>query len=737
MSFAAKPEHIVDVAVPVPLRRSFDYQSEVAVKPGSRVLIPFRSRQLVGVVLPTSPDKSIRKLKNIISVLDEEPSIPSTMLEFYIWSADYYHYPLGEMIQAALPPNLRKAIKQYDPDTPQYYMQNPDIPEVEALSQLSRAPKQKQLYLSLTGGQCLRLDEIAKLPQLVNVDNLTGSMNILKKKELIIATNQAPEISKEFAGTLNPEQSETLSRIEQSKFGFNTHLIHGITGSGKTEIYLHAIKTCLDAGQQALVIVPEISLTKQLVERFASRFGHRVHCYHSGINPSQRYRTWWKARNGSAGVVLGTRSAVFMPILNLARIVVDEEHDLSLKQMDGFRYHARDLAIKRASLEDIPIILGSATPSMESMQNARSGKYQISKLRQRTGDAILPKIEFIDLRKQSAKRGLSSKLIGAVNEQLNRGQQSILYINRRGYAPIAECPHCQWRACCDRCDAYMTYHKISDQLCCHYCGKTAVSPELCPQCRSPLFFRGTGTQRIEESLQELFPNASILRFDRDQVRSFRQLQETLDRINNGQADIIVGTRMISKGHDFKGVTLVGIINPDYGLYSIDFRAPEQLFQDLMQVAGRSGRGEDPGRVLIQTHHPHNPYMQMVRDQDYDAFFDSCQKERAIGKVPPFSCMALWRAESRQPKIGFRLLHQIKQQGELLLASEDRECIEIMDPVNSPMGRLDGWHRVQLLVKSNNRNRLHQVLRPWVFWAEKIGYTQKLRWSLDIDPMEIL
>jgi len=736
MPSTSKSGFIISVAVPVPLRRTFDYRSENDIEPGSRVLLPFRNRQLVGVVVPVSPDRSVRKHKSIIQVLDDRPSISPAMLEFYAWSASYYHYPIGEVIHTALPPNLRKAVRLYDPDTPEHYMQNPNISEHEVLNTLARAPKQEQLYSSLANGLCLCLDEIKRLPQVSGIRDVRGGMQNLKKKGLIIQTHRPADEMRPFEDLLNSEQSVALSNIKATEKGFHTHLVHGITGSGKTEIYLHAIHDCLSRGQQVLVLVPEISLTKQFVERFVNRFGNRVHCYHSGINKTQRYLTWWKARNGTAGVILGTRSAVFMPILDLGGIVVDEEHDLSFKQMDGFRYHARDLAIKRASLQDIPVILGSATPSMESMQNAHSGKYHLSILRKRAGEANLPEIRFLDLRQQPARYGLSPSLISAIRKQLESSQQTILYINRRGYAPVAECPNCRWRACCDRCDTYLTYHKTSHRLCCHYCGKTFETPEICPQCRSEVFFRGAGTQRIEESLGKLFPDASILRFDRDRIRSFRQLQDTLDAINSRQADIIVGTRMISKGHDFHGVTLVGIINADQGLFSVDFRAPEQLFQDLLQVSGRSGRGQDPGRVFIQTHHPDNPYMEMVRNQDYDSFFESCREERKLAHVPPFSSFALWRVESREREDGFRLLRTIKQYGDSLLASMNLTAVQIMDPVDSPILRIDEWHRSQLLVNSNTRADLHQILKHWVHSIENIPSNQKLRWSLDIDPMEM-
>ncbi len=732
-----KTKPIVSVAVPVPLRRTFDYCFEREIEPGSRVVVPFRNRQLVGMVIPTSPDQSITKHKNIIHVLDNRPFIPPAILEFYIWSANYYHHPIGEVIQTALPPNVRMAIKLRNPDAPEYFIQNPKFPEHDALGMLSRARKQQLLYSSLSDGKCLRLDEIEKLPQVSEIRNVRSGMQHLKKKGLVIQIHRPASKIRPCENSLNREQSETLSKIQATQPGFHTHLIHGITGSGKTEIYINAIHDCLKRGRQVLVLVPEISLTKQLVDRFIDRFGDRVHCYHSGISKSERYRTWWKAGNGTAGVVLGTRSAVFMPILNLAIIVIDEEHDLSFKQMDGFRYHARDLAIKRASLEEIPIILGSATPSMESMQNAYSGKYHLSILKKRAGEANLPKIEFIDLRRQPAQYGLSRPMISAINKQLEDSQQTILYINRRGYAPIVECPNCRWRASCDRCDAYMTYHKTNDRLNCHFCGNTSVAPDFCPQCRSPLLLRGAGTQRIEESLAKLFPDASILRFDRDKIRTYRQLQETLDFINKGQVDIIVGTRMISKGHDFHGVTLVGIINPDQGLYSIDFRAPEQLFQDLMQVSGRSGRGKDPGRVYIQTYHPENQYMEMVRHQDYDSFFACCREERKAALVPPFSSFALWRVESRKPEEGLRLLRKIKQHGDSLRASMKLESsIQIMDPVLSPVIRIDEWHRFQLLVNATARTQLHQILKQWIDWVENIPTSPKLRWSLDIDPMEM-
>lgn len=736
MSTDSENGRIVSVAVPVPLRRAFDYVADTDIEPGTRVLIPFRNRKLVGIVLPNSPSTSTRSLKPILRALDEKPTISRLMLEFFLWASGYYHHPVGEVIQAALPPPLRKAVALHDPDTARYFSRNEDIPDDVAMAQLARAPKQKQLYRNLTSGQRMKLNELARLPELHDVGHLSSVIRNLVKRGLIIATDPPPGVIVPFDGTLNPEQHKALSRIEESAGRYCSHLLHGITGSGKTEIYLHSIESCLEAGKQALVLVPEISLTPQLVERFTNRFGNRVHCYHSGMNPAQRYRTWWKARNGTAGVVLGTRSAIFVPILNLGRIIVDEEHDLSYKQLDGFRYHARDMSIKRASLEEVPVILGSATPSMESMENVQTGKYRISRLRRRTGKASLPEIELIDLRKQPARDGLSTRLVEVLGQQLAKNKQTILYINRRGYAPVAECPQCQWRSSCDRCDAYMTYHKISDRLRCHHCGRTSRKPDHCPQCRSELFFRGAGTQRIEEALGRLFPDARVFRFDRDKLGTFRKLQHTLECINSGNADIVVGTRLISKGHDFPKVTLVGIINPDPGLYNVDFRAPEQLFQELVQVAGRAGRGKDSGRVLIQTSHPDNPYMEMVRHQQFDDFFRICREERRTAQVPPFSHMALWRAESRRPEAGLEFLELTRRQGKNLTVSMNLTSVQIMDPVSSPMERVDERYRAQLLVKSFSRGQLHRVLTPWTEWVEHASSGKRLRWSLDVDPMEM-
>ncbi len=539
-----------------------------------------------------------------------------------------------------------------------------------------------------------------------------------------------------FQDCLTEQQRLAINTVVAGLGKFASFVLNGITGSGKTEVYLHITEHCIERGQQAMVLVPEIALTPQLVARFTERFGYGVCVIHSSMTDQQRYRAWWQARAGNATVVLGTRSAVFTPMKNIGVIIVDEEHDISYKQQSGFRYHARDLAIKRASLEGLPIVLGSATPSMESMNNATSGRHQLLSLSHRIGAAKLPLIEFIDLKIFPLDEGLSAPLLGAISQGLERQQQTILYINRRGFATVAQCNACAWQARCDRCDAFLTFHKKTNTFRCHHCGKIIRAQSKCPQCNQALFYAGAGTQRIEKKLTAHFPDARISRFDRDEINTQKKLEHALQQINTRQVDVIIGTQLIVKGHDFPAVTLVGVIDPDQGLYSADFRAPEYLFQQLVQVAGRAGRGHAAGRVMIQTAHVGNPYLHLIRQHDFEQFYRYCSAERNLAKLPPFAYIALWRAESTDDTASLKFLQFVSHCGHKILTRQSITGIMIMDPISSPMEKRAGKFRAQLLVQAAQRKSLHQLIAPWLKEIETASASRKVRWSIDIDPMEM-
>ncbi|MDD9855849.1 MAG: primosomal protein N', partial [Gammaproteobacteria bacterium] len=571
--------------------------------------------------------------------------------------------------------------------------------------------------------------------------------------------------------------------------GFASFLLHGVTGSGKTEVYLEAAKRCIDSGRQALILVPEIALTPQLVARVRARLGgaggaensvdpgkigdpgetgdpvdprktvdlsgpgnpdndpeNRVAVLHSNLSAEQRYRAWWRARAGRAVAVLGTRSAIFTPLQSPGLIIVDEEHDMSYKQQDGFRYHARDLAIKRASLEGVPVVLGSATPSMETRHNAARGRHRRLALDQRGGASGLPRIALLDAKRHRPVDGISAPLLRAIGERLARREQSIIFLNRRGFAPTAQCAACGWQALCGRCDARLTYHRgCGDhgdgaehggaQFQCHHCGRTAPARDACAECGERILFIGAGTQRLERYLRGKFPAARISRLDRDRVTSQAQLEAALRAIRDGATDIIIGTQLIAKGHDFARVTLVGVVDADQGLYSADFRAPEYLFQQLTQVSGRAGRADAPGEVLVQTAHPAHPTLQTMRRHDFEHFARHCIDERRAADCPPFSRFALWRAESTDPDAAVDFLRYAATLGRRL-ARGRFDAVQVMDAVVSPMEKRAGRYRAQLLVKSPARGPLHRLLDEWLAAIENDPKSRRARWSIDIDPMEM-
>lgn len=531
---------------------------------------------------------------------------------------------------------------------------------------------------------------------------------------------------------LNEEQQAAVEHITAASNQFKIFMLDGVTGSGKTEVYLQAIAALLKAGKQVLVLVPEISLTPQTIDRFKKRFNEPIVALHSSLTEKQRYVAWCDAKCGKARIVIGTRSAIFTPFANLGMIIVDEEHDASFKQQDRFRYHARDLAVMRASFLQIPIVLGSATPSLESVLNVQRQRYQSLLLRERAGNACLPHYEFIDISKEKLADGLSAALIEKMREHLNNNNQVMLFLNRRGFAPVLFCAECAWIADCKRCDAKMVYHRINSRLHCHHCDSRMPIPRRCPNCKTErLEALGLGTQRLEQRLAELFPEVPIIRVDRDSTRRKGAMHDLLDQIHQHPSSILLGTQMLAKGHHFPQVTLVGIIDADTGLFSADFRAAEQMGQLLLQVAGRAGREEKAGTVLIQTRHPEHPLLQILLSQGYAAYSQALLAEREKASLPPYSYFAVIKAEAHHENTAHDFLITVKNNSEKL-----SEQITTLGPVSALLAKRKGMYCKHLIFKSKRRTQLQEFLKQLIAQIEKTPTQQTVKWVLDVDPMEV-
>ncbi len=722
------------VAVPVPLRRGFDFVAPAPAARGTRVLVPFGRRHRVGIVLETVPRPAVaaHRIRPIVRLLDSGPAYSEALFDTLWWAAEYYHHPVGEVLFAALPPPLRTE-RPLRPRIPMQFHLTARGRDGD-LESLQRAPLQQAIVKTLReDARPYLAGEFAPLSR-----SWRPAVSALVEKGWVqpipaltvtrTARDRAPSPS------LTPHQRTAADALIAALGGYRCFLLHGVTGSGKTEVYLRVVEACLARAQQALVMVPEIALTPQLVERFRNRVGAPVAVLHSGIGDAERHRIWWSARNGETRVVLGTRSAVFTPFSDLGAIVVDEEHDPSYKQQDGFRYHARDLAIFRARRENTPIVLGSATPSLETLANVAHHRFHLLELPERVAGARLPEVHILDLRGTTGVGGLAAPLVRRMSAAMKHGEQSLIYLNRRGFAPVLLCTQCRWIASCERCDARLTFHKRDRELRCHHCGRRSRAPEQCPACAaSDLESIGEGTQRIEETLNETFAGACIVRVDRDSVRSRERLTQTLTQVNSGAADILVGTQLLGKGHDFPQVTTVGVVNADQGLFSVDFRALEHLFQRVMQVAGRAGRARKPGVVLVQTRYPDHPYWKFLKRHDYRAFANAALAERRAAHCPPYTHFALVRSESVNPKDGFRFLRAARRAGADLAAQVG---IRLMDVVASPMEKRAGRYRAQLLVAGDHRKPLHAFLSTWIARIEVLKPARRVRWSVDVDPMDM-
>jgi primosomal protein N' (replication factor Y) len=729
---------VVQVALPLPVRQTFDYRllpEHAEVENGSRVQVPLHQRLVTGVVMKTTITSTVpsQKLKSVSSVIDSEASLTSNLLKFLRWAADYYHHPIGEVVYAALPTAMRGS-RDMQPRLPIRY--SVTSAGKTALSTLSRHAKVQRQVLEALG----KVGKVGLPHNTLKIQSAT-ILKSLRARGWIDARHEARDFlfvgETKVAPNLNRSQDRVTREIIADLSIYTPFLLQGVTGSGKTEIYLRAAASVVESGRQVVILVPEIALTPQLLARFRNGMSGNLAVMHSGLTDRERHITWWAARQGLVDVVIGTRSAVFIPLARPGLYIVDEEHDASYKQQEGFRYHARDLIVKRAHLDSVPVILGSATPSLESMENARRGRYRLLVLHERARGATMPDFQLLDLGRLPVYSGMTQPVLNALRLRLERNEQSIVYVNRRGFAPVLLCSACRWQARCYRCEVRLTLHRQSNRLLCHHCGYSQRLPENCPECgHMSLHAIGEGTQRIEEALRKELPSARILRVDSDNTTTAQRFAKDLARVRAGQIDILVGTQLLGKGHDFPSVTLVCILNADSGLYSIDFRAPERLYQQLTQVAGRAGRAERPGQVLVQTRYPHDISLFRLASHDFDGFVSAELDQRRLALCPPFSRFALLRAESAQPLSALNFVNSAADVGRRRLRRKKSQMVEILDPVPSPMERKAGRYRAQLLVRSQKQAELHDFLRTWLEDLEKLKEGRAFRWSLDVDPIDM-
>ncbi len=719
---------IVRVALDIPLHTLFDYTVDEPVVVGQRVIVPFRHRSMVGLVIECEDTTSVSltRIKPVSRVLHDIAPISDSLLKIMKFCSDYYHYPIGQSVMSALPASLRGDKPIPIKSVPNYRLRA-DIPSFETVS--SRKVVARRLLEKLALHSCTR-DQLNRLST-----SASAQLNWLIKEgwvEEFDSPVQRQSIHTfSCAHKLTGEQKLAVDGVTKSS-GFHCFLLHGITGSGKTEVYVHLMDEVLHRGGQILLLVPEINLTPQLEGYFLSRFPDTaLVSLHSGMSDNARFQNWQRAQTGVAQIILGTRSSVFTELPQLALIIVDEEHDSSFKQQDGLRYSARDVAIFRANGAGIPIVLGSATPSFESYHNAKTGRYSLLTLTGRAQiEARLPEIKCIQIKQTVMHEGISVVLLHDIERCLARGEQSLLFINRRGYAPVMMCRECGWLSDCKHCAGKMVLHLKEKRLRCHHCGYQLRMPTVCPGCAHPeLHPVGSGTQRVESILQSRFPDARILRVDRDSTRNKRAWQKMRDQIHANEVDILVGTQMLAKGHDFPALTLVGVLDPDGALYSGDFRAAEKLFAQLMQVAGRAGRSDKPGTVLIQTEFPDHPLFRFLQNHDFDGWAALQLAERRMAGFPPFAFQVILRAEGMSESEVYAYLNQARQ-----AACELKYPVDILGVVPATLARRANHIRAQLLIQADTRRDLQQFLHAWQPHLDSIAM-QKLRCSLDIDPLE--
>lgn len=729
-------QRILKVALDVPLDALFDYlDGGLDVVVGQRVVVPFGRRKQVGMVVQIAghSDVPADKLKAIMQAFNSEPPLDAETFALLRFCADYYQYPYGQALLSALPTRLRQTEPAVARKQHVYSLTQAGVAAgLEALP--ARAAVRRRLFAVLLENAELDESALAAISS-----GWRKAMQMLVQAGSVeareILAGMAP--SAQAAGVepvLNAAQTQALQAMLTQPQGFKPWLLHGITGSGKTEVYIRLLQSVLagNAGQ-ALVLVPEINLTPQLEARFRSRLpDFPLVSLHSNLGESERLQSWRLAQSGQARIVIGTRLAVFTPMPQLRMVIIDEEHDGSYKQQDGMRYHARDVAMVRAQRRDVPILLGSATPALETWHNALTKKYGLLTLTDRAvAQAALPNIRCIDVSRGGTQEGLSPLLVAAMRERLQRGEQSLLFINRRGYAPVLLCSSCNWIAPCSRCSARLVVHLRQGRLRCHHCGHEEKITRQCPSCGNPdLHPTGHGTQRLEQTLAALLPEARILRVDRDSTRRKHALTDMLAAVHADEVDILVGTQMLAKGHDFPSLTLVGVIDTDSALFSPDFRAAERLFAQLMQVSGRAGRADKAGEVLIQTAFPDHALFNALREQDFTAYAQALLSEREIVQFPPYNYMALLKAEANDYVL---VQHFLKFAADTAHSLSDK--VTVYDPVRPQMERLKGMERGQLLMQANSRQPLQRLLKTLVMSLREHPLNSKIRWAVDVDPLE--
>ncbi len=730
---------VVRVAIQRPIYKLLDYLCDSDVKPqlGCRVRVPLGNFSVYAIVVDTGVESEISRLKKVIDIIDEKPLLDASMLDLLLWCSQYYLYPIGEVLFHALPVALRKG-KSFPGIR---LWQANKRGNVFSIDLLSRAPKQTEMLLLLRKGEYS-----AQQLQALFGTTWRTILNQLVKKDLVDHRNVDLEYIEEKVEK-NLTRSKPLSITAEQKDSIDSTLeffqedvckpilLHGITGSGKTEVYLRVIAPLLKEGKQILVLVPEIGLTPQLLKRFKCFFPDYV-CIslHSGLSETERLRAWLGARSGKVNIIIGTRSAIFTPMKNLGMIVVDEEHDASYKQQEGFLYHGRDLAIKRAHDENIPVLLGSATPSLESLSNVNRQRYHYLRLANRPGKSKRPEMVVQDTRTLILDAGISNLMMAEIRQHIDQEQQVLLFLNRRGFAPVLICSGCGWHATCPHCDNGMTYHASIQKVICHHCGKEQKVTTRCPDCgEEELTTQGQGTERIEHVLKTHFPEISVVRIDRDSTSKKGSLEKKLAEVHLGKPVILIGTQMLTKGHDFPKLTLVGILDVDQALFSIDFRAQERLAQQIIQVAGRAGRSHVKGRVVLQTTQPEHPLLLSLLSRGYYKTAQEILNERQLWSYPPFGAQALIRVSANSAEAGMRFLKQLYQKLEFDISSE----VTLLGPMPSPLPKKANRYRSQLLLNGNNRGSLHLILHKALSYLVSAKKTGGVRWVIDVDPMDFL
>lgn len=741
---------LIQVALPTPLRRLFDYWP-VAGEPlptaGVRVKVPFGNRQMIGLVigLTETSEFPANRIKAALTYLDTAPLFSKQHLNFIYWVANYYHQPLGEVLQASLPVLLRQGQALHPPQEPRWQLT--ELGRTTSIENLKRAPKQAALVAFLQAkdqpktqkslqsqGFTLAMLQGLQSKKLIELQKLAKHNKGIGLPQLAPVENLPTSVLAEVPLRLTDEQQQVVELLVNKVDAFSPALLQGVTGSGKTEVYLQLIQHLLEQGKQVLVLIPEIGLTPQTLKRFERRFNRRVVALHSGMTDKERLSSWRSALEGRAAVVLGTRSAIFTPLPKLGLIIVDEEHDSSFKQQDGVRYQARDLAVLRAKKENLPVLLGSATPSLESLAKAKDKSYLWLHLKQRPGAGVLvPEPKLLDIRNRHLVGGFSEPLLLAMDKHLKEKNQVLVLLNRRGFAPVLMCTSCGWIAGCLYCDARMTWHREPPKLHCHHCDQQQPLPTNCPQCvEGELKPLGAGTERAEETLQERYPDIPVIRLDRDSVKNRNDLASKLDQIARQRPAILLGTQMLAKGHHFPDVTLATLLNADHGLYSSDPRAMERTAQLIIQVAGRAGREEKPGEVIIQTHHSDDPRLEKLCIEGYEALALDLLEERQKINWPPYAYLAMLRAEAPKTEQVEHFMRLLAEQANLL----NQEEIALLGPVPAPMERRQGRYHMQLLLHANKRAPLHRLIAQLLLWLETSPEARRVRWSLDVDPEDL-